>query len=160
MNPNTKPRKCGSCNLCCQVFEIKPLAKPAGIRCQHLAKGCTNKSCTIYEQRPEVCAGFKCLWLEGAGPASLRPDRSGVVLTLKAEEKGGTVAVFHGTALNFKRVTEGARRYLDALTSRALVVLIAGDRRKLLGGPRQDVERIMSQQSILSAVQESEHSRT
>lgn len=73
-------RSCGSCTVCCQVLEIKALAKPAGVLCEHN----TGASCGIYRDRPRACAKWFCLWRKiGALPDELRPDRSGVILSLE-----------------------------------------------------------------------------
>lgn len=64
--------------------------KPAHSRCEH----CTARGCAIYADRPEACATFECLWLASqqapslALPASMRPDRAGVVIDLNG---AGTV---------------------------------------------------------------------
>ncbi len=53
-----------------------------GERCPNLSSGCT--ACGIYETRPQSCRQFECLWLQGFGSESERPDRSRVMIaTLK-----------------------------------------------------------------------------
>lgn len=75
-------RACGSCTACCQVLEVQALAKPAGILCAHS----TGASCGIYRDRPPACATWYCLWRKiGALPDALRPDRSGVMLSLETD---------------------------------------------------------------------------
>lgn len=77
--------RCGACTLCCTVMraEMEP-PKPAHETCRH----CTDRGCAIYDDRPEVCSGFQCLWLATqqsralALPAAMRPDRCGVVIDL------------------------------------------------------------------------------
>ncbi len=128
-------RKCGSCNLCCDVFEIEEISKAQGQKCEHLKRGCGG--CQIYERRPDQCRSFQCLWTQGIGPSRMRPDRSGVVLT----SPGGSM--IHGHAQSFEKVTPQARQFLDSITERAVVILVAGDRRKLLGGPAHLVTEIM-----------------
>lgn len=73
-------RVCGSCTACCQTFEVQALAKPAGVECEHN----TGMSCSIHSVRPGACARWFCLWRKiGALPDELRPDRSGVILSLE-----------------------------------------------------------------------------
>ena len=61
-----------------------PLNKPAGKWCEHCAIG---QGCTIYDDRPEVCVDFACLWLESQSKGDaklsieLRPDKSKVVIS-------------------------------------------------------------------------------
>jgi hypothetical protein len=53
-------RTCGACSLCCKVYSIAELNKPAGQWCPHLARG---PGCTIYKSRPQDCRQFFCAWL-------------------------------------------------------------------------------------------------
>lgn len=53
-------RSCGACSLCCKVLGIAALEKPRGKWCSHCRPG---RGCTIYEERPEECRTFRCLWL-------------------------------------------------------------------------------------------------
>lgn len=70
-------RPCGECEQCCITPDIPELGKPAGERCKHLA---LTGGCSIYESRPTVCRGFSCLWAEGQGKESERPDHSGILV--------------------------------------------------------------------------------
>jgi Fe-S-cluster containining protein len=78
---------CGSCTMCCKVLGVKgevrgvPLKKPRAGWCEHCDIG---KGCKVYEDRPEVCSTFECMWLSARKqgievPDELRPDRGGVV---------------------------------------------------------------------------------
>ena len=78
MNQNLN-RVCGDCKLCCKVFSIQELDKPAGKWCPH----CPGKGCKIYDTRPEECRGYKCMWLAGAFPEECRPDKVYVVFGFK-----------------------------------------------------------------------------
>jgi hypothetical protein len=62
---------CGTCTLCCCLTEVPELKKPLTIWCNYCNK---EKGCTIYEQRPESCRSFQCVWLKDKLHASLRPD--------------------------------------------------------------------------------------
>ena len=75
---------CGTCQACCRVFDISQLNKKAGKWCQHCEIG---SGCRIYENRPEACSTFQCLWLQSQPrpdlaklPDELRPDRCKVVI--------------------------------------------------------------------------------
>lgn len=76
-------KSCGSCTLCCKVLGITALQKPEGKWCQHCTPGV---GCRMYEQRPDECRSFFCLWLvdPGLGP-EWKPERSKFVLTASAE---------------------------------------------------------------------------
>jgi len=72
-------RACGSCTLCCTlqgVHEGLDTPKPPGVPCPHLG---APEGCSIYGSRPSECATYTCLWLEGFGMISDRPDKLGVV---------------------------------------------------------------------------------
>ncbi|MCO5730023.1 hypothetical protein [Rhizobium sp. SSA_523] len=53
-------RSCHGCTLCCVLPEIDEFEKPADIACTHCAIG---QGCTAYDQRPQVCRNFLCLWV-------------------------------------------------------------------------------------------------
>lgn len=73
-------RACGSCTLCCKVFDVPSLEKPAGTWCRHCKPG---RGCGIHETRPTHCRSFHCLWMTQAwlGP-EWKPDRAKMVLTV------------------------------------------------------------------------------
>jgi hypothetical protein len=69
-------RKCGSCQLCCEVIAVKELGKPVNTRCINQAA----RGCSIYKTRPASCGEFTCEWLQGGLPGTMRPDRIGAVI--------------------------------------------------------------------------------
>ncbi len=73
-------RDCGTCTLCCKVYDVPSLAKPAGRWCQHCLPG---RGCGIHETRPQHCRSFFCLWMTDATmPPEWKPERSKFVLTV------------------------------------------------------------------------------
>lgn len=76
--PTLPGKACGHCNFCCIVVPVeKPLNKPGGVRCVHLK----HKGCSIYKQRPDVCAAWKCAWLYQPEAKILRrPDNGGYAI--------------------------------------------------------------------------------
>lgn len=81
----TSGRKCGDCTVCCHVYAVAEIAKPAHVDCPHLRAGC---SLFDQDQRPELCSRFQCAWLRGCGLPSDRPDLNGVVCTFGAMNGG------------------------------------------------------------------------
>lgn len=76
----TATRTCGECSECCIAYPLLPNeqywpeGKQAHVPCKHLCEG----GCGIYQDRPAVCAGFACGYLNGCVPQ--RPDENGVIL--------------------------------------------------------------------------------
>jgi len=75
-----KDRECGKCTACCVELTIEDpaLTKLPGINCKHLKK---NKGCNIYDDRPETCRKWFCMWrfmpLLGE---EWRPDLKGILI--------------------------------------------------------------------------------
>ena len=79
-------RSCGTCTMCCKVFDLPVVQSPVGKWCRHCAPG---KGCRIYESRPDICKDFFCGWLLSPelGP-EWKPDRSKVVLQVNVDTNG------------------------------------------------------------------------
>lgn len=77
--------QCGDCTACCTVLAITELKKPARRACDHVCRS----GCRIYENRPQVCRQFLCVWMRGAlGTApALRPDSLGVMFDCFVEQQ-------------------------------------------------------------------------
>ena len=48
--------ECLRCGTCCVAPDISTLEKVEGERCRHLGEGF---ACGIYEERPDVCRGYR-----------------------------------------------------------------------------------------------------
>lgn len=77
-----KPRQCGTCVECCVVPEAPYLDKARLERCSKLGE---TKGCSDYENRPEECKGFHCMWLLDGLDKELRPDRCGLIVATNLE---------------------------------------------------------------------------
>lgn len=73
-------RACGSCTLCCKVYDVPSLGKPAGTWCSHCKPG---RGCAIHDTRPQHCRSFYCLWMTQSwlGP-EWKPDRAKMALSV------------------------------------------------------------------------------
>lgn len=136
-------RKCGACTLCCTTMAVPELDKPNGVPCKHL----TPTGCGIYETRPLSCRAFECSWLRGDGDPTVRPDKTGAVMTL---EDGG--AGPDGTAVVMYTVPGDERwrrsKYLQKVTDRAIrrgsgTFVVAGDKRTLFTAPGSKLMRAL-----------------
>ncbi len=97
-NRVAQARSCGPCTACCVLPRIsadKETVK-AGIGpklgYEPCVKLCEN-GCSVYEDRPNVCRNYTCLWRDGvvAGDERRRPDNLGVMFTLDVFGSRGLV---------------------------------------------------------------------
>ena len=94
-------RSCGTCSLCCKVYSIKELSKPAGRWCIHAGRG---SGCTNHADRPHVCRQFFCSWLvdPNLGP-EWKPEVSRFFLSADPAYQALTLMVDPGMPLAWKR---------------------------------------------------------
>ena len=73
-------RGCGTCMMCCKVYTIRELNKPAGRWCVHAERG---RGCKIYGSHPATCKGFYCDWRADPtlGP-EWKPDKAHFILSV------------------------------------------------------------------------------
>ena len=99
-------RECGTCTHCCQGWltgTVKNITFFPGKPCHFN----TTVGCSIYEDRPQFCKDFKCLWLarEEALPEWMRPDRCGVMVVIREwglEQKPYMLAMECGKKMDSK----------------------------------------------------------
>jgi hypothetical protein len=94
-------RSCGTCSLCCKVYSVKELEKPAGRWCVHSVKG---GGCGIHLERPHVCRQFFCSWRfdPNLGP-EWKPEVSRFVLSADPAWQALVVMVDPDMPLAWKR---------------------------------------------------------
>ena len=111
-------RSCGACSLCCTLLRVDELDKRAGADCIHqrpafasalvdvATRGPADSpddlpgdspehavGCGIYETRPPICRGYRCLWLQGGLEDDERPDRTGGLVDLEPTGLGVRLAI-------------------------------------------------------------------
>jgi Fe-S-cluster containining protein len=93
-------RSCGTCSLCCKLYPVRELRKPAGQWCVHTARG----GCAIHADRPRTCRRFFCSWLLDAslGP-EWKPETARFVLAPDPLQQALIVTVDPGMPLAWKR---------------------------------------------------------
>lgn len=66
--------------MCCKVYRIDELVKPAGKWCANCEVG---SGCRIYEARPDQCRAFECIWLTDPDmPVNWKPETAKVVFSV------------------------------------------------------------------------------
>jgi hypothetical protein len=139
------PRSCGSCTLCCKLFPVPELTKPAGRWCQHIAQG---RGCGIHEARPPVCRAFWCQWIENdqLGP-EWKPEISKFVLSIYPGTNSLAVTVDPAQPAAWRRepYLSGLRRFAGAALQQGdQVIVFVGDRgTAVLPDGEQELGRIM-----------------
>ena len=113
-------RTCGTCTLCCKLFPVPELDKPAGRWCAHIAQG---RGCGIHESRPQVCRAFWCQWIANAdlGP-EWKPERSKFVLSIYPGSNSLAVTVDPATPAAWR-----GEAYLPSLRRWAKAALADGN---------------------------------
>ncbi len=145
-------RQCGDCLLCCKVLAVAALDKPANRWCLHANLGAHR--CDIYEDRPEECRAFDCLWLKHDEhtvpepeqfvvvlPETCRPDKINVMFTdgdrlsgFPAERafEAGAIQAYESHAGAWM----GARGIINWLLSAGVPVLVVSERKSNLIEPK------------------------
>ena len=98
MKPEQVNRRCGDCTACCTALSVKDMGLAEGQKCQHEKR---HGGCAIYNDRPDGCRSFECLWLQGGLSAKDRPDKIGAIFSANAD--GDKLQVFELRADAAKR---------------------------------------------------------
>jgi hypothetical protein len=115
-------RSCKGCFVCCSAIPITDpkIGKGWNEPCKHL----DSDGCGIYDERPEGCRVFSCLWKMGQTPLDRRPEESGIMLI-----PGTGVEDFQSPVFIAHEIWEGAAteednaEWLGALKKFAVVVV-------------------------------------
>src|SRR6266567_61929 len=94
-------RSCGTCSLCCKLYPVRELSKPAGQWCIHAVPG---SGCNDHQNRPHACRQFFCAWRldPNLGP-EWKPEVSRFVLSADPAYQALTVMVDPGMPLAWRR---------------------------------------------------------
>lgn len=120
--PVVSSRECGPCTACCTVLGVPPLTKEPYEPCSKVCE----QGCSIYQDRPEPCREFSCLWKQGLFEDDHRPDKLGLMFSLTGEDgKLGQIPIAWEVRTDASN-ERPARRVIQALIGK-FPVLIAGE---------------------------------
>jgi hypothetical protein len=90
-------RSCGSCTLCCKVYDVPPVDnKPRGVWCKHCKPG-SSKGCGIWLDRPQFCRDFHCHWIKDLSfGEEWKPEKSKMVMNYRSDQNVFSVVVDPG----------------------------------------------------------------
>ena len=132
-------RACGTCTLCCKVYDVPAVESRAGQWCRHTRQG---RGCAIHETRPEHCRAFHCLWMTEAwlGP-EWKPDKAKMVLSLDPVTRNMNVQVDPGQPAAWRRepYLGQLRRWAAASLPQKRHVLVHLDKATTVVLPDRDV---------------------
>ncbi|MCA3613270.1 MAG: hypothetical protein IOC55_12780 [Methylobacterium sp.] len=146
------PKTCGTCTLCCKLFPVPPLEKPAGKWCPHVVQG---RGCGIHETRPGLCRAFDCQWLENPdlGP-EWKPEIAKFVLSIYPGTNSLAVTVDPGFPGNWRQepYLRNLRRWAEAALRQGdqVIVLTGGKATAILPDREQELGEIGPGDSIVS----------
>jgi len=86
-------RECGDCTVCCEGWLAATIYSHKmypGKSCYFLKEG----KCTVYSVRPTTCRKYQCGWSQHLLPEQYRPDKCGVVVSVKDAEDGQYLMVY------------------------------------------------------------------
>jgi hypothetical protein len=139
-------RSCGSCTLCCKVFEVPVLTKPRDKWCSNCKPG---QGCGIWQTRPQFCKDFHCLWVKDLRlEPQWQPSNCKFVMNW-ASETQMNVSCDPGSPLAYRRepfftsLKDSARRF--AQEGKHILIFTSGQKFVLL----PDGERLLGPRDAL-----------
>jgi Fe-S-cluster containining protein len=115
-------RPCGECSVCCEVLEIPTLKKPKKTLCANV---CSSGGCSIYQDRPDECRTFQCIWSEGYTGDGQRPDKSGIMAYHIDTQYGSTLLILEVKEKAFTRRASLKERLIKFAEKRNTPVFVS-----------------------------------
>lgn len=75
-------RPCGECTACCDG-NLKSNSYGNVFDKRNNCVFLVNKTCSIYEDRPNTCRNYQCAWSQFLIYEDLRPDKCGVLVSVE-----------------------------------------------------------------------------
>ena len=133
-------RACGTCTLCCKVYDVPDVQSVSGEWCRHTRAG---RGCGIHETRPNHCRAFFCLWMtEGWLGPEWKPEKAKMVLAMEPGSYHLAVQVDPGQANAWKRdpYYGQLKRWAAASIEKGRHVLVHVNRNTTVILPDRDVQ--------------------
>lgn len=135
-------KSCGTCTMCCKLFEVgwldKP--KPAGKWCHHCKPG---QGCAIWQERPQGCRDYYCIWrIDPDLPDDWRPDAAKFILTQMGPAFPLTLVTDPAQPNAWRRepyFSRLVRTTRELLETRGTALVIEGGRTRLVLLPHGEV---------------------
>lgn len=133
---------CQDCDGCCRVFEVKAVDKAFGEPCRHLGPTLFGHGCQIYNERPDACRRYVCLWLDSQRrpevetmPEAMRPDVTHCVLGWPWGTDRETLFVYPYPGFDDAWQKPPVSQHLKGILARGgKVVVVVGDKRIAIKG--------------------------
>lgn len=139
MSVNENNRVCGDCQACCYAPRLDEMKKPSFTRCRNQGEG----ECTDYDNRPDLCRKFECLWLQGHWEENDRPDKSGMMLTCRDHEKYGPWVSLHVVSDEALQSKSNKEILID-LVKKTVVIEMQPRSMRMIGGPKERADKFMA----------------
>lgn len=108
--------KCDGCTLCCTLFPVKWLNKPALKKCMYIR----DNGCSIHRDKPNECSDFNCAYaMNKKVDRKFRPDQCGIVFEKLTDD------IFFGTIDPEREIMDTAKRQISSFLQQGFSVVLA-----------------------------------
>lgn len=108
--------ECDGCTLCCELFPVEWLNKPALTTCKYMC----SAGCAIHATKDVECKDFKCAYVQMEKVnVALRPDNCNVIFEKLSNN------LFYGTENPNASMSDVAKGQINAFIQQGFSVIIA-----------------------------------
>lgn len=138
MSFDVNETRCGECTLCCDLFPVKWLNKPANTKCIHC-----NLGCKIHDTKEDECKNFECAYLQfKTAHIDLRPDNCKMIFEKVSDE------IFYGLQHPDFEFTDVAKRQVYSFLQQGFSVILKSTKHKELVyhiNPKHNKDKIIEE---------------
>jgi Fe-S-cluster containining protein len=118
----TNFRPCGDCNACCSWLIGNAFGWEFG--CGKSCKFLEDNKCGVHKARPEVCRNYQCAWSQYLLPEEMRPDKSGVLVSVEMNEREQYLKAI---SINNKKMDDNIKKSLMMWSEKMNVSIIISE---------------------------------